>query len=94
MRVDHVEPAGLPFRLEDDTPLVHGAWTADLEPGEPPRFRHGAEERSLLQERVTLRYWDCEKKELVDDPRGPLTLRWVRDEASGDMPVVEPSPAP
>jgi hypothetical protein len=85
--------AGLPFRIDDDLPLVRAAWTARLEADAPARLARGAETLPLVEEVVMLRFWDATEKELADDPRGPLTLRWVRDDATELlMPVLDPPP--
>lgn len=89
--------AGLPFRIDERLPLVESAWSARLESGAPARFVRGAETLPLAEQVVTLRTWDAAAKELRDDPRGPITLRWVRDAAQevGELrlPVLEPAPA-
>ncbi len=88
--------AGLPFRIDERLPLVESAWSARLEGDAPARFERGAERVPLVERVVTLRFWDAAAKELRDDPRGPITLRWVRDatEETGELllPVLEPGP--
>jgi penicillin amidase len=84
--------AGLPFRVDERTPLVHAEWRARLEPDEPPRFLRAGQAVGLIERRVTLRYWDTARSELVDDPRGALTLRWVPGMDGFELPVVEPGP--
>ena len=88
-----LKEAGLAFRLEEYAPLVQGAWSGRLAPDAPARLERGAETLPLVEHAVTLRYHDVERGGLVDDPRGPLTLRWLRDEALGlELPVLEPTP--
>lgn len=82
----------LPFRMDDRAPLVANAWSARLERDAPPRFSRGGEQVELVEERVTLRYWDLAAQTLVDDERGVLTLRWVRDADALHLPVLAPAP--
>lgn len=85
--------AQLPFRLEEHLPCVASAWSGRLEPDAPARLVRGEETLALVEEVVTLRAFDLAKKALVDDPRGALTLRWLRDEGLGlELPVLEPGP--
>ncbi len=85
--------AELPFRLEERLPRVADAWSGRLEPDAPARLVRGEETLALREQRVTLRAFDLAQNALVDDPRGELTLRWLRDEALGlELPVLEPGP--
>jgi len=85
--------AGLPFRVEGRLPVVASMWSGKLAADAPARLVRGDETLPLVERTVTLRTFDLAKNALVDDPRGALTLRWLRDEALGvELPVVEPRP--
>ena len=88
-----LKEASLPFRLEERAPLVQSAWSGQLVADAPARLRRGEETLALVERSCTLRAFDLEKNALVDDPRGELTLRWLRDESLGlELPVTEPKP--
>ncbi|MSR63378.1 MAG: hypothetical protein EXS08_13125 [Planctomycetes bacterium] len=84
--------AGLPFRIDEQTPVVSSTWSAKLQPGEPACLVRGTERLGLESQSVTLRAFDAAKKSLVDDPRGALRLRWVADGALR-LPLVAPGPS-
>jgi hypothetical protein len=85
--------AGLPFRIDERLPLVHGVWRGELAPDSPPRLVRGAATLPLVERPVTLRYWDVASGGLRDDPRGVRRLRWLSDADLGlELPVLEPPP--
>ena len=85
--------AGVPFRIDEDVPVVRASWRARLAPGTPRRIVRGSEELALVERTTTLRYFDPVAGELRNDPRGPLVLRTVLDPGLGlELPVTTPGP--